>query len=230
MNFRGAGAAALLCAVTVVLSTETTLAQRASSSHSGDYLTFLMVGGVAKVDDLSVISNGKLLERNTEDTTLALGVALGYNWAKKGLPIRSEIEYHYRIRFDFDTRVFDQAGYENNLETHAVFVNTYYDREVSNSWTLFGGGGIGWAQNVSVVKRTPIGFEAASERTDSSQNFAWNLGLGVSWSFAKDWDAEFKYRYISLGEVVSGPHTSGRTIIADRYTSHDLIFGITYRF
>jgi len=229
MNFGGRAAASMLCALTVFLSAETAHAQRTSSSHSGDYLTLLMMGGVAKVDDVSVTGGG-LEERNTDDTTLGLGVALGYNWAKKGLPIRSEIEYHYRIRFDFDTRVPGVTGFENQLETHAVFVNGYYDWGGARAWALFVGGGIGWAQNVSVVDRTPINFEKPSERTDTSNNFAWNLGLGVIWSFATNWDAEFKYRYVSLGEVVSGRHTGGRTITAESYTSHDLIIGITYRF
>ena len=229
MGFKGVGATAILCAALVFSRAETVQAQRASSSNSGDYLTLLMIGSVAKVDDVSVTS-GTIQERNTDDTTAALGLALGYNWAKKGLPIRSEVEYHFRIRFDFDTRVLTAAGYENQLETHALFVNGYYDSELSDTWALFAGGGIGWAQNVSVVSRTPIGAGSPSERTDRSDNFAWNAGLGAIWSFAENWDAEFKYRYVSLGEVVSGPHTSGRTITADNYTSHDLIIGITYRF
>ncbi|MGB0632317.1 MAG: outer membrane protein [Alphaproteobacteria bacterium] len=203
---------------------------RTTSAHSGDYLTFLMIGSVAKLDDVTATGGGTLQKRNTDDTTAAPGLVIGYNWAKKGLPVRSEIEYHYRVRFDFDTRVVGTAGYENQLSTHAVLVNAYYDYQLSNTWALFGGGGIGWAQNVSDVSRTAQNGGVSSERTDTTDNFAWNLAIGAIWSFAENWDMEFKYRYISLGEVSSGPHTDGATIKADSYTAHDVIIGITYRF
>ena len=88
MKFMGGRTVAVLCAATVFFIAETTHAQRASKTHSGDYLTLLMIGSVAEVGDVSVTS-GVLQERNTDDTTAALGIALGYNWAKKGLPIRS---------------------------------------------------------------------------------------------------------------------------------------------
>lgn len=188
-----------------------------------------MIGSIAQVDDVS-LSRGTLQERNTDDTTAALGVALGYNWAKKGIPVRSEIEYHYRVRFDFDARDVGTAGYENQLSTHAVLVNAYYDYQLSETWALFGGGGIGWAQNVSDVSRTSLNGGASSERTDETDNFAWNLAIGAIWSFGQDWDLEFRYRYINLGEVSSGPHTDGTTLTADSYTAHDVIIGITYRF
>ena len=201
---------------------------RTTSSNSGNYLSFLMIASVAQVDDVTSTS-GTLQERNTDDTTAAPGIVLGYNWAKKGIPIRSEIEYHYRVRFDFDTRVVGVAGYENQLSTHAILVNAYYDQQLSDTWALFGGGGIGWAQNVSDVSRTSLNGGVSSERTDETDNFAWNLAIGAIWTFAKNWDLEFKYRYIHLGEVSSGPHTNGTTIAADTYTAHDVIIGITYR-
>lgn len=202
---------------------------RASGAHSGDYMSFLLIGGVSGVDDVTS-SSGTLEIRNDSDEVAAAGLTFGYNWAKKGLPIRSEIEYHYRARFDFDTRVLGTAGYENQLSTHAVIVNVYGDYQMNDRWALFGGGGIGWAQNVSDVARVPIGAGAKTELVTRTNNFTWNFALGAIWSFADNWDAEFRYRYIDLGEVESGPHTDGTTIRADSYTSHDLILGLTYRF
>ena len=136
------------------------------------------------------------------------------------------------MRFDFDTRVVGSAGYENQLSTHAVLVNAYYDYQLSDTLALFGGGGVGWAQNVSDVRRTNLAGSGTTgtERTDETDNLAWNLAIGTIWSFAKEWDLEFKYRYINLGKVSSGPHIDGQTIKADTYTAHDVIIGITYRF
>jgi opacity protein-like surface antigen len=111
-----------------------------------------------------------------------------------------------------------------------VLVNAYGDYQLNDRWAVFAGGGLGWAQNVSDVARVPTGGGAKTERVDRKNNFAWNTALGVIWSFAQNWDAEFRYRYIDLGEVESGPHSDGTIIKAQSYTSHDLIIGITYRF
>ena len=215
--------------VLAMASTASAQSSPISSSHSGDYLSFLMIGGASRVDDVTT-SSGTLELRNDADEVAALGFALGYNWAKKGVPIRTEIEYHYRARFDFDTRVTGSAGYENQLSTHSVLVNAYGDYQLNDRWAVFAGGGLGWAQNVSDVARVPTGGGAKTERVDRKNSFAWNTALGVLWSFAQNWDAEFRYRYIDLGEVESGPHSDGTIIKAQSYTSHDLIIGITYRF
>ena len=206
-----------------------TWAQRASSDHSGDYVSFLMIGGISKVDGVTA-SSGTLEIRNDADQVGALGLTVGYNWAKKGLPIRSEIEYHYRARYDFDTRVLGSAGYEDQLSTHALIVNAYYDYQMNDRWAVFAGGGIGWAQNVSDVARVPLAAGTKTELVTRTNNLTWNAALGVIWSFSRSWDAEFRYRYIDLGEVESGPHIDGTTITATSYKSHDLILGITYRF
>ena len=101
---------------------------------------------------------------------------------------------------------------------------------MNDRWALFAGGGIGWAQNVSDVARVPNGGGAKTELVTRTNNLTWNAALGVIWAFAQNWDAEFRYRYIDLGEVESGPHIDGTTLKAESYTSHDLILGITYRF
>ena len=204
-------------------------AQRASTDHSGDYLSFLLIGGVSQIDDVTA-SSGALELPNVSDEVGGAGLTVGYNWAKKGLPIRTEIEYHYRLRFDFETRVTGPVGYENQLSTHALIVNSYYDYQMNDRWALFAGGGIGWAQNVSDVARVPNGSGAKTELVTRRNNLTWNAALGVIWSFAQNWDTEFRYRYIDLGEVESGPHSDGTIIKAQSYTSHDLIIGITYRF
>ena len=223
-----------LLVVTIFLGTAVSdgafgTSMRTDPSHSGDYLSLLMIGSVSKVEDVST-SRGTLQERNTDDTTAAPGVAIGYNWAKKGLPFRSELEYHYRVRFDFDTRIIGTDGYENQLSTHAILLNAYYDHPLSKTLALFGGGGIGWAQNVSDMNRTSLNGGAGGDRIDREDNFAWNLAVGTIWSYSSDWDIEFRYRFIDLGEVSSGPHPDSTTISADEYTAHDVIIGFNYRF
>ena len=150
---------------------------RTTSSNSGDYLTFLMIGGLSNVDEVTATA-GALQVRNDSDEVGALGIAIGYNWAKKGIPIRSEIEYHYRARFDFDTRVTGVAGYENQLSTHSLMVNAYGDYQLNDRWALFAGGGVGWAQNVSDVDRVTVVAGPKTELVTRKNNFAWNAALG----------------------------------------------------
>ncbi|PPR11879.1 MAG: hypothetical protein CFH41_00755 [Alphaproteobacteria bacterium MarineAlpha11_Bin1] len=230
MRFPAANFAAALFLLPIFSGSVFADSVRSKISSSGDYLSLIMIGSVSQVDDVSATS-GTLQERNTDDTTAAFGIALGYNWGNKGAPIRSELEYHYRVRFDFDTRVLGTAGYQNQLSTHAVLFNAYYDHQLSETLALFGGGGIGWAQNVSDVTRTNLaGAATGTNRTDETDNFAWNIAFGSIWSFSENWDLEFRYRYMSLGEVSSGPHIDGATIAADTYTAHDVIIGFSYRF
>lgn len=223
------GAGIALFAGLVISTGAFAQSSRASADHSGDYISMLLIGGVSNVDDVTA-SSGTLQIRNDSDEVGAVGLTLGYNWAKKGLPIRSEIEYHYRARFDFDTRVLGSAGYENQLSTHALIANVYGDYQMNDRWALFAGGGIGWAHNESDVARVPLSGGAKTELVTRTNNFTWNVAFGIIWSLAKNWDAEFRYRYVDLGEVESGAHTDATTIRADSYTSHDLILGLTYRF
>ena len=114
MRVRGASSVIALTALLLFSVDAYANSARTTSANSGDYISFLMIGSVAQVDDVA-LSSGTLQERNTDDTKAAPGFALGYNWAKKGIPIRSEIEYHYRVRFDFDLRSVGVSGYELSL-------------------------------------------------------------------------------------------------------------------
>ncbi len=220
---------AVLCASVMLSTVVQAQDSRTTSAHTGDYLSLVMYGALAQVDDITT-STGTLIVNNDSDGTGGLGMALGYNWAKKGVPIRSEFEYSYRFRFDYDIRIANQAGYENNLSSHVFFANAYYDFAIADRWTAYLGGGLGIALNQSDVERTALAGGTKTKRDDTNMNFAWNLAFGLVWQVGNDWDFEFRYRYAELGEVESGPHSDGTTVTADSYNSHDFLFGIVYRF
>jgi opacity protein-like surface antigen len=219
----------VLCASVMFAGLAQAGGSRTTSAHSGDYLTILLYGALAQMDDIKA-NTGTVVARHDEDGTGGIGLAIGYNWAKKGLPIRSELEYNFRFRYDFDIRVTNQAGYENNLLSHVFFANAYYDIPFTDRWTAYVGGGMGLSMNRSEVERTALLGGAKSKRDDSTTSFAWNLGFGFVWQAWTDWDLEFRYRYADLGEIESGPHSDGTVITTDSYISHDFMFGIVYRF
>lgn len=202
---------------------------RTTASHSGDYVSLLAIGTVGNFEDASA-NTGKPDFRNDTDPTGGPGIAIGYNWAKKGLPIRSELEFHYRVRFDLDMRIPHQAGYEVNLESSVLLVNAYYDFSLTPKVTLYAGGGVGWARHMADVERVALVGGTTTTRDDTTDVFTWNLAVGAVWQIGRNWDLDFRYRYIDLGSVDIGPHSDGTTIEAKGYTSHDMIIAAVYRF
>ena len=190
------------------------------------------IGGYSLVDDVTETSGGALQIRNDTDIVGGMGIAAGYDWAKKGMPLRTELEYHYRARMDFDTRVVGgtDAGFENQLSTHAVMVNLYFDFKPMGSFKPYVGAGAGWVRNVSDVDRVPLAGTANEERTDNKDNFGWSVMAGVMYQISQGWQFEVGYRFIDLGEVKSGTFQDGTVMTAESYVSHDLILGLVYRF
>jgi opacity protein-like surface antigen len=204
----------------------------AAREGSGDYMVIRGIGGYSQVDNVTQTSAGVLQIRNDNDIVGGLAVALGYDWAKKGVPVRTELEYHHRARMDFDTRIVGgtDAGFENQLSTNAVLVNLYYDFTFARRVKPYVGAGLGWVRNTSDVDRVPLAGTAKEERTDSIDNFSWSVMAGVMFQLSKRWQFEVGYRYIDLGEVRSGAFRDGTVISAQDYVSHDLLLGMVYRF
>ncbi len=203
-----------------------------ADERSGDYLAVRAIGGLSTIDGITENASGPLTENNTDDLVGGLGIALGYDWSAKGLPFRTEIAYHHRFRFDFDTRIDDGTsgdGFENNLSTHAVLVNLFYDIDLGPNWRPFAGLGVGWARNTSDVVRTPLIAGPREQRVDTSDSVAWTVGLGVVYRWSDTWRLEFAYRYIDLGTIEMGPYNNGTIIEAEDYVSHDFILGIQFR-
>lgn len=196
-----------------------------------------MFGSYGQITDATSTS-GPVDERHTEDGTGGVGLAIGYNWAKKGLPLRTELEANYRFRFDYDLRLtgrpatFDNAGYEFNVTSQVFFVNAYYDYELSRRWTLYGGGGVGAVNHTIDVDRVELDHGAKTTRSENTVNFAWNVAIGAVWQVSENWDLDLKYRFMHLGGFESGPHndTTSTRIETDGYVSHDVVLGIVYRF
>lgn len=205
----------------------------AADSRSGDYIVLRAVGSVAALDDITSNSASPLQINNDSDLVTGPAVAIGYDWGKKGVPIRTELEYTMRFRFDFDTRIntAQRQGFENQLQSHSVMVNAYYDINVGwQRWTPYVGVGAGWTRNVSDVTQTNLATSVSVNRTDTVDNFSWSLMVGIEYDISDGWRLGLGYRYIDLGEVQQGPFPNGQAISADSYTSHDVIIGATYKF
>lgn len=207
-----------------------------SSSHAADgndgyYLGLRIIGSYAEVQDSAATGFGGDLSVNNEtDLTAGSGVVVGYRW--KSLPVRTELEVAYRFRFDHDLRDDGPppVGYEDNLATLSGLVNVAYEYRNASDFTPYIGGSIGWAQNHTVVDRDNLATGVEEEFENRKHNFAWGAMLGVTWRFARKWDADLGYRFINLGEVDTGEAGAGGRITADDYIAHDVLVTVNYRF
>jgi opacity protein-like surface antigen len=223
------GALGTLAAIVLTIAAVSANAQ--GSNGGGDYVAVRLVGSVSSIDNLEDSRNGSIQRAHDFDQTGGGGFAIGYDWSGKGLPVRTELEYHYRHRFDLDLRAVggSNRGIKNNLQTHYALVSAVYDIDLSQSWKLYIGGGIGATMNVSNVEARDLATSAIVESEDTKTNFAWSGMLGATYAFNANWKLEMGYRYSDLGSVVMGPFTNGGEVTAD-YSSHDIILGVQYHF
>jgi opacity protein-like surface antigen len=200
-----------------------------SADRTGPYVGLRLVGSVAKVTDENATGfNGNFISNSNSDLVGGGGGVFGYRWA--GLPLRTEVEIAHRVRFDWGVRDSGPpvVGYENNLESTNVLFNVLYEHRNPSSFTPFVGGTIGWARNRSEVTRDVIGTSTRVRASNTENNVAWGVMLGVDWAFTANWSAEFAYRYIDLGEANSGLFAGGDGFDANTYSSHDILISVLY--
>ncbi len=200
-----------------------------SGNRTGPYIGLRLVGSVAKVTDESATGfNGSFISNSNSDIVGGGGGVFGYRWA--GLPFRTEVEIAHRVRFDWGVRDSGPptAGYENNLESTNVLFNLLYEHRNPSNFTPFIGGTIGWARNRSEVTRDVIGTTNRVRASNTDNNVAWGVMLGVDWAVAANWSAELGYRYIDLGEASSGLFAAGDGFSANTYSSHDILISVLY--
>jgi opacity protein-like surface antigen len=167
------------------------------------------------------------------DTAIGAGILAGYHWHDQGLPIRTEVEYAYRFRHDFDTEETGGPiiGYKNNLSTHSLMVSAFYDITTDSPWRPYVGAGVGWARNSSETTRATNDISDPDETIEAdSDNLAYSIQAGFRVAITPNWVGELGYRFINFGEVESGQFSTGDSVSADQHLSHDIIMGVSYMF
>ena len=110
-----------------------------------------------------------------------------------------------------------------------VFVSSYWDITNYAGFTPYVGGGIGASKNEISGLAAPAG--AASSEYD----FAYHVGVGVSYDITSSLKFDLAYRYIDLGEVISGIDTAALpadqgAISVDNIQGHEVKVGLRYHF
>ena len=209
---------------------------KADVNDLGFYLGGRLLPAFATVEDESLSggrggSFGK--DGDDFDTTAGVGLRAGYHWNKHGWPIRTDIEYIFRFRNDFDTteQGDPKIGYKNDLQSHALLFSAYYDFATGTPWRPYVGAGIGWARNSSETTRESNDNSVAAQTlTTDTDNFAYSVQLGARVAISDSWVGDLGYRYVNMGEVESGRFSSGAEVTGDTHVSHDIVLGLVFLF
>lgn len=214
---------------------------------SGLYVSGKLGVSFMSADDTSNTSNTNSSAGTTAGGTLAtpsktlargtvmpLGGALGYNWEKLGLPVRTEVEYLYRTSFGSSanpsyTNAATPTQYSSTIYSQSLLMNAYYDVKIWKTIMPYIGGGLGasW-NNVTTDSAATAPGSTWSRGRRSTQNFAWNVGAGVGYSITDHIILDVSYRYSDLGDVVAGEKSTSEQ--TSKMTANELLFGLRYQF
>lgn len=149
-----------------------------------------------------------LNERHLDDSALA-GIGVGYefnNW------FRADITGEYRTSARFQAIESSGPGfdtYNGSVQSSVVLANGYVDFGHWHGFTPYIGAGVGGAFN-QVASLTDVGAGTFAggigwAPTKSSTALAWALMAGVSFDVTHNLKLDISYRYLDMGNAVSGP-------------------------
>ncbi|WP_108881011.1 outer membrane beta-barrel protein [Anderseniella sp. Alg231-50] len=118
-----------------------------------------------------------------------------------------------------------------DIGSQHVFVSTFWDITNYGGFTPYVGGGIGAARHEISGLTGPLGA------ADGSQyDFAYHVSIGVAYDITSNLKFDLAYRYIDLGEVISGIDTAppvgvdSGAMSVDSIQAHEVKVGLRYHF
>jgi len=106
------------------------------------------------------------------------------------------------------------------FKTVAVVLNGYYDFKNDSAFTPYVTAGLGFAKNTA--KATTSGIT-----NKSSNEFAWNAGLGSKFNVTSNVDLDVSYKYSHLGKFKMKQSTTKHDV---KSHAHELLAGVIYSF
>jgi len=167
------------------------------------------VSAMSANDIANTSGNGtgpSLTKTDSHDTVVPVGAAIGYNWRKHGVSLRTEFEYLNRAGFGYTsnpvlTSPGNQIGLTSKIGSQTLFANVFYDFHNATLFTPFVGGGIGAAINKSTMTLSAIGLPTSTFQAIDTR-FAWNIGAGIAANVTEILLLELSYRYTDLGGAI----------------------------
>ncbi|RXG94775.1 outer membrane protein [Bradyrhizobium zhanjiangense] len=175
------------------------------------------------------------------DSAGIFGLGAGYkfnNWFRADVTgeYRSSANLHGLQVINFNGVPAFTDEYHGSKSEWLILANAYVDLGTWWCVTPFIGAGVGASRNtISNFQdiNTPLGGAAFASNA-SQWNFAWAAHAGLAYKVNPSLTLELAYRYVDLGDAVTGTLTSfdgvnrGRTMQFKDITSHDLKFGVRW--
>jgi opacity protein-like surface antigen len=161
-------------------------------------------------------------------------LAIGLDWRKWNLPIRSELEYAINSRLPYSTAQpspsLPNGRVSSDMTTQTLSVNLYYDLRFGFKWVPYFqlGAGYGWNTTSGTFTDTATGTSQSVDKTKGG--VIWSGGVGVAYPISDVWIFDLGYRISSLGHMDIGTFSNGLRMTSNNITRHDLLLGVRYRF
>lgn len=202
-------------------------------------------GSATYTNQKSLVNN---LDKDDNDTVGGFRLSYGLVFPISQHQIRSEIEYGYNGNTKLDDDIFYKIAANNNqgylgdnvnasskIKSQFVVANFYYDFINNSKFTPYINAGIGYArlkaENSFSYKTTGSSF------SDTSNNFAWNLGVGAAYNINNNIALDAGYRYTDYGKVktskeisLSNQQYNHKIDTSSKIKSHEMNIGIRYTF
>jgi opacity protein-like surface antigen len=165
-------------------------------------------------NDYNIVSS-VTTEQKGFDSSMLFGLGVGYqvnSW------FRADLTGEYRSRANFHGLDIVRSGtstytdeYTGSKSEWLFLLNGYVDLGTWYNLTPFVGAGIGASYNtihdfrdVCTTVSVCTGGSVATGKDASKWNFAWALHAGVAYKVTNAFTVELAYRYVSLGDAMSG--------------------------
>ncbi|MVW51359.1 outer membrane beta-barrel protein, partial [Escherichia coli] len=119
-----------------------------------------------------------------------------------------------------------------------LMLNAYYDFRNDSSFTPYVSAGLGYARihhkttDVYELKYYSSEETISNSRSDTDNNFAWSLGVGVKYNIYDNLSVDLAYRYFDAGKSQITYRNEWNEEFKSRVSvrSNDIMLGVTYDF
>ena len=191
--------------------------------------------GASDITNTSNVSGARaeVTKGSTSETVMPIGGAIGYNWAKHGVSLRTEMEFLYRTNLGYEanptfTNAATPTKFTSKMTSKTVFFNGYYDFTNTSKFTPFVGGGIGFSMNNTKTNGSLTNGTLPAEGTINKTDFAWNVGGGVAYALTEHISLDVTYRYADLGKAVW--EAGSVQLTSNNLHTNEFLFGARYQF
>ncbi|ATG15734.1 porin family protein [Providencia alcalifaciens] len=217
------------------------------------YVSGKMGASIVQVSNQKWLTSDNEFEKtnlgNTHDSVFGGNIAVGYDFAKTTkLPIRTELEFGMKEKASINHNLesFNDPGVlsssddaKTDITLNTVMVNTYYDFKNATKFTPYVSVGLGMASinhkmrydyNEHIVSLNQYTHEQYTQ-SKTTNNFAWSVGLGSQYRVNNHFSLDMGYRFLDAGKSEANYYADDQKNTSKvKVRSHDIMFGVTYRF